>query len=196
MRSLEQRIAEINRRSEEIMKKRKLRRKQLMITCIPVVLCVSLACAFGLPGLETHDGVAPGTPEHVVVGCPQKGSADYVRMEIAGQDFTTVSEDPNRFIAFVESLQTDTLVQSDNNSAVCDEGMSAGTRGDGTEDKNSQTYYSATNEYTVSLVKANGKSVRYRLAGNTLWEENTDVAYALTAKQAEELRKLLGISDP
>lgn len=198
MRSLEQRIAEINRRSEEIIKKRKTRRKRLVLACIPVVLGISLAWGIRLPERVTEDTVEPGAPENfagVQDVMDENAQYDYVRMEIAGQDFAVVSEAPNRFIAFVESLQTYTLEQH-SNSTVCDGATSEETRGAGDENKGAQIYYSSTKEYTVCLVAANGESICYHLAGNILREENTDTTYVLTAKQAEDLRKLLGVSTP
>lgn len=199
MRSLEQRIAEINRRSEEIIKKRKTRRKRLVLACIPVVLGISLTWGFRLPERVTEDIIEPGAPENFAGGVQdvmdENAQYDYVRMEIAGQDSMTISEDPNRFIAFLESLQTYTLEQH-SNSAVCDGATYEETRGTGDGDKSAQIYYSSTKEYTVCLVTANGQSVCYHLAGNILREENTDTTYVLTAKQAEELRELLGLSTP
>lgn len=199
MRSLEQRIAEINRRSEEIIRKRKMRRKRLVLACIPVVLGISLAWGFQLPERVTEDIVEPGAPENFAGGVQEivdeNAQCDYVGIEIAGQDFTAVSEDPNLIIAFVESIQTYSLEQH-SNSTVCDGATSEETRGTGDENKGAQIYYSSTKEYTVCLVAANGESICYHLAGNILREENTDTTYVLTAKQAEELRKLLGISDP
>jgi hypothetical protein len=49
MRSFEERIAEINRRSDKIIKERKKRRQRILTACIPVVLGTTLLIAL-FPG--------------------------------------------------------------------------------------------------------------------------------------------------
>lgn len=197
MRSLEQRIAEINRRSEEILKKRKMGRKRLLAACVPVALGISLAFAVGMPEKATDDGVAPGTPESLVCGTPESIVEDvscaYVRMEILGDGLAKVYMEQDRIISVAECLQEYTCKFSElqdaagvEETAAMDKYQTAtGTRG--------ETNYSASQGYTVILESAEGDSFAYFLAGNVLYEGDGQRSYQLTQEQAEQLRNLLGI---
>lgn len=200
MRNLEQRIAEINRRSEEIIKKRKRRRKQLLAACIPVVLGIGLACSFGLPERATEDGVAPGTPESFVGGVQEnKGENSqcaYVRMEVLGDGLSRVYTEQSKIASVAENLQTYTRKQSELTDTTLDEATAPDGQYQMATDTRGETNYSTSQGYTVVFVTAQGESIRYLLHEDMLYEGDDQRPYMLTAKQAEELRNLLGISDP
>lgn len=70
MRSFEARLAEIRRRSDQMLATRSRRRKKLLFTGVPAILCVLVCVAAVLPGLqrsqEVGDSGSPGFPESAV----------------------------------------------------------------------------------------------------------------------------------
>ena len=72
MRSFDERMDEIKRRSQTIFAQRKKQRKQLLLTCVPLVLC-----------LVVLGGIWLGTPGKR----PQTPTASVPRLEVSGAEF-------------------------------------------------------------------------------------------------------------
>lgn len=195
MRNLEERIAEIERRSKKIIKERKQRRKHILMACVPVVM-VGLFAAFALPGFydppkatEIVQGSAGGltaaTVQDAVVEIQVEStnvcysySSSAELQTITGQleEFTTRAPGGNGFQDEIpESINEESSQDDERLSAIAD----------------------ATSQvYAITLVLDSGRTVEYCLLGNTLENITEGQSYCLTRAQVMELKIMLGIAQP
>lgn len=164
MRSFEERMAEISRRSEERLKERKKRRSRLLAACIPIVLCAALILPGMLPAGNAADSA--GTV---------KVSGDGVsHCYTAAEDVTEITDLINRIVTVPETGM-------ENEESV--EDMSAANREESSEGKG----------YTVTVTKADGNIRVFTLAGSKLIDRSTMKAYEMSGQESEKLKKALGI---
>lgn len=200
MRNLEQRIAEIHRRSAEIIEKRRKRRKHLLVACIPVVICIGLA--FGVRPLEraTEDAVAPGAAAGGETGMPEAMPetvlSGYVRMEITGGGLSRIYMEQERIASVAEYLRSCVDKSAEPNDAIPNETTVITDKSQEFTNTRGENNYSTAKSYTVILESAAGTSEQYLLVGNVLYEADGQQGHILTEKQAQELRSLLGIAEP
>ena len=68
MRNFEERKAEVFRRSEKRIKERKQRRNHILMTCIPLVLCLTIFGAFLFPQMDDLKQAPESSNEHYFSG--------------------------------------------------------------------------------------------------------------------------------
>lgn len=196
MRNFEQRMAEIHRRSEKILKARARRRKNILIACVPLVLCATVFSVLVLPGItpvgepNATDPVTNGLTAGTI---SESLTCAVVKIEVTGPDTSrtyTAAEDIRRITDGISACREEEPQYSD-----IDTPLGAVSQYDGQVGGTNQVQAEAAPEgYTVAFITGEGTGVAYRFAGNMLTDLSTGQIYPLTQKQAEELRDLLGIS--
>ena len=188
MRNFEERMAEIDRRSAEILKKRARRRKQLLTLCIPLVLCIGLFLWL-LPGGEMEsDKLAPGMEmiqENAMANGTASGAVGGMggtRIEITDGIIASVCLDPMRTEPLANLLEELT--------ALPESGMdiSEGSNKDPGDENIAETEAvyddgSPVLARNMTVIYPDGSKAEYRLYGNLLWRGQR--AFVLTAEQVE-----------
>lgn len=198
MRDLMECQAEVFRRSEKRIKARARRRKHMLMTCVPLVFCVSLFFAF-LPTWMPAD--YKGAPEDF--GDGQTGNSSGSLVSVYAKIDVTGSNISRTYTKATEVLNISNLL----NACMANEPESdASTNGElrGEENENEKheenlfagttdAYAPAVKEYTITLTLHQGGTVNYRVSGNVLVDLNTNRTYPLTQAQKTALNELLGI---
>jgi len=204
MRELHDCRTEVFRRSEERIQARKKRRTHILMTCIPLVLCVSMAGALHFHN-RNHKS-AP--PEAIADGANDvNGHNDVIRIQVTGENMSLYHTDPR-------AIQ-DILLQLDSRSGVTagivldePEVIPEGIADDATlaptdvpRDSNDHsavrqesTQYAATIGYTITVILEDGSTHSYYLSGNTLEDLAKNETYPLTQAELTQLKNLLGVS--
>ncbi len=187
MRDLMECQAEVFRRSEERIKAKKQRRKQLLMACVPLAVCVTLLSAFLLPAMMPagEDGADNGS----AMGQPTQSSkegASPVEISIRGSaEEVWVITDPERVLAINAELQ-----ELYNGQLVG--GMFYGKPENKMEEPQAG---SQSEEYRIMIVDGNGVTVTYTLQGSELCREDTQNRISLSQHQLTELKKALEINE-
>ena len=175
MRSFEQRIAEIDRRSNELLQKRKKVRKQLLTACVPVVLCAGLCFLLIPPSTVPQDSISPPAATDSLHGHKSHSSLiinTLPKIEISCNGKSHICSDP-AVIQNINALLISYTTDSER-----------GTTGTGSTHNQSTLY-------TITLTQSDGTVSRYRLENTNLTEEVSNQVYYLTQVQAEDLRRAL-----
>ncbi len=110
MRDLNECQAEVFRRSEKRIQKRKQRRKRILMVCIPLVLCIPLCAAFFVKGPNRTAPEAPvGT--HFPMNSPAgnwdgDSTAFILRVEVSGLDFSRIYTDTANIMRISDQLDS------------------------------------------------------------------------------------------
>ncbi len=178
MRKLKECQAEVFRRSAEKIKARKQRRKRLLIAGVPTALCVCVIAVGAFLGTEDTKG-----NEGVRGDVHYSSSSSVVeKVLVAGAGIDEVYTDGERISGVLSLLHnTETAKEMDNLTAAV--GV---TGADGSANEQ---------EYTVTLVNADGSQTAYRLTGKKLINQETKETITLTKRQLKELRELLEIPE-
>lgn len=161
MRSLEECRAEVFRRSEDRIRRRRQRRNRILAVCVPLVLCVTVLAAEMLQ--------ASGKREPPV----NEASGDAVRrIEVSGGSEQRSITDGHTLGELTEMLEGLTMGDADGS----DYASLPPVTGD---------------VYTITTVTYAGKAAVYRLAGDRLTDETAGKTVCLSDKQAQELLALL-----
>lgn len=200
MRNLEQRIAEIDRRSKKILKERKRRGKRILMACIPLVLCIGLCI---LPAMMTDNSATgdPGANGAVTGDRPESFACSVAKIEVSGIGVSRVYTEPSEVLLISNRLYAYAVQSPESGGSgteVPDGGVSESGReetygGDGLFGSVAGT---AELAYTITLTLHDGRTTEYHLAGNTLEDRNTKQTYTLAQTGLIELKDLLGIPDP
>lgn len=181
MSNLDQRMAEIRRRSEKILKERKKRRQVILAACIPVLLCVGIYAFMRTPVTQNHRISDPVAPEDSV------GSIVlYAQAQVNGR--TLSREDAQQIHVFFDKLVLPGY-------GFPDENDEADVRGDTdvvmSEDAEEHKFLSNsttdTISYTITLIAEDGSSREYGLTGNELTDLATGQSVFLSQEQLQEL---------
>lgn len=209
MRDLTECQAEVFRRSEKRIKARKQRRKRILMTCIPLVLCAGIWSAVFLPGMlsgnagELGDPAAPEcAPDGIVEDAYSSTGTGITRIIVSGPDCSETYTQASDILQISDSLYT-----------YSTRGQLSGTTDDltsgsgFTEDNHKETATQPTESvadsdhaesarYRITLVMYDENLLTYSLIGNTLTDLTTAQAHTLTPEEAKELKDLLGIPRP
>ena len=199
MRTYEERLAEISRRSEKIKLKRKRRRKTVLAVCVPLLLCVSLSLVFLPPRTEIkYNEAAPeAMQEPTVPAMFYSYLCSVSRIDVSGQDISISLTDSAKIEKITNHLHRCGIAvveaQSASGSMLDVESNSYATRG---ESIPNDMLDSVSRSYTLTLM-ADGKSpVRYSLSQTTLTDLSSGELHTLTQSQASVLYQLLGLPQP
>lgn len=201
MRTFEERIAEIDRRSQQIRNQRKQRRKHILTACVPVVLCVT-ACFFWwqFPDRTAPLERIPDIPETVVSESQFSYTSSVDRIEISGPGISRTLTEAAEIEKVTDYLQTCsiTVVQSQSaagsiaDNETTQEILDTTTRGNSTP--NGTIADCANTEYTVTFSLSGEEPVRYYLTESTIQNIVTGEIHILTPVQSNHLFHLLGLS--
>lgn len=178
MRSLEERLAEINRRSQALEKKKKQRRKQTLLCCIPLLLCVVT-----LIWLNFGKSPAPVSAE-VNESSHYTFLSDCVKVEqITNQDFAGSS-----YLAPAEPSKGESYPEMKIEQEVA-------------EDSDLEETYGALLDQPITGRKymaymENGTVVCYTLEGNVLTNTQTGETVELTENELETFLQLVDERSP
>jgi len=193
MRNLNECRAEVFRRSEMRIKARRQRRKNILLVCLPLVLCISAFSGFVLPAMipvtstdnprqetiYTYMSGAMGTD--VIVGL----SAGNVTVSGNGISHSYASAtDVQRILSLLHRIGT------------------VGGTDDGSESKESFTNAQSTascqesntvEEYKICVRWSDGSSTEYLLQGSLLIDQSTQEKFHLGEDICYELKEALGV---
>ncbi len=190
MRNLNECQAEVFRRSETRIKERRRRRNHILMTCMPLALCVSILAVFMLSGgkfTESEITGAAGVP-------PQNDSAYcYVsKVEVSGQGKTKVFTDPEVVTSIYtqlldyDGIREENILNSESKTEITPE-----------EEKYGAAFVtgslSGASGYRIVITLADGSEISYDWKGMVLTAQNPNRSYTLTKDQQKQLTELLGI---
>lgn len=199
MRNLDECRAEVFRRSEARIRARKRRNIAILTVCVPVVLCMALVLAVGLPGRAGDAAVDHGRVECVTE--PAMGampvdsnfslSLSVVRVEVKGMGLDLTLTEPEKVEQIAKQL--DAWKYTTYGIALP---PPEGTDQNGEEDEpvDDIVVMGFGEGITITLVMDQGEGKAYTLLGDCLTEEDTGRTCVLTQSQRERLAELLGIT--
>lgn len=182
MMNLDERMAEIHRRSEIILQTRK-HRKRMILTCVPILLCVCAVFSLGDIGRLTDGEVIGGDnggyfgnnglgrPESETVGEGMTENIEMIVIEIA-------SEDAQR----AEDLLRQIIRESQTQDGGSD--MSGDMRDD-----------ELRKVYLIRIVRSDDTIVSYDLWGRSLNDHEREESYTITAAQRAAILEALNIGN-
>lgn len=195
MRELHECQAEVFRRSEKRIKERKQRRQRILMTCIPLVLCLTIFGTFLFPQLNNNMQAPEGMPEsetQAAMGQDENQSmtCSIVEIKVSGNGVSIRYTDVADLLLISDQLNTYGTRAPETSGTTNEDGSD---RSENADDVVGGVADSANAAYTITLVTHEGEKTEYQLIGNTLLNQTTNQAYTLTYEQAKELREILGV---
>ena len=193
MRNFEQRLGEIQRRGNELKRKRSIRNK-ILAACIPMVLCVGLCAAF-LPDLKAAPAAGENTgPAGVVVeSYSETQTAPSVsllvqQIRVEGQYWKATHTEPEKTTKITDLIRDLTgRKQNLPGETVITNPAHASDDSDYGKIENRGEM-----GYVISVVTSEGTK-QYYLLGSMLKDVQADVYYNLEEKDLFALNDALGI---
>ena len=195
MRELHECQAEVFRRSEKRIKERKQRRQRILMTCIPLVLCLTIFGTFLFPQLNNNMQAPEGMPEsetQAAMGQDENQSmtCSIVEIKVSGNGVSIRYTDVADLLLISDQLNTYGTREPETSGTTNEDGSD---RSENADDVVGGVADSANAAYTITLVTHEGEKTEYQLIGNTLLNQTTNQAYTLTYEQVKELREILGV---
>ena len=188
MRNFEQRMEEIRRRSEKIIKQRKKRRLCVAAACVPAVLCTAFLLHRMLPGDAMEPVFYNGAVMESYTDMSQ--SAAYVEVSGSGMRKTlTEPETVNQILRLMTPVMPETNLMEE--AEILDKEETVYK--DAVMDDSMDCSASSAVSYCITVYQPNGETESYTLAGNQLEHENGDTR-TLTSQELQELQMLLEIT--
>ena len=193
MRTFDERLAEIDRRSKQIKNKRKQHRKAVLAVCVPLLLCASLSIAF-LPQTKPPGASALEEMQETVPAMLFLSLGSVYQIDISGQEVSHSITDPAEIEKITDHLLQCGIVTVKTYSAagsIQDADPSGSvTRGEGIPG----SVQDATSCcYTILLSISGEDPVRLSLLDNTLTDLVSGEQYSLSQSQSDALYQLLGL---
>lgn len=194
MRNFEERMEEIRRRSEKIIKERKKRRLYIVAACVPAVLCVALV----LPQVLSKDTMEPSIDSGAVNEDYQNPNRNRSYVEVSGNGMMITLSQPeivNQIVHVINSAakpEMNVSEQPEFQDEVKD--TYKDFLMDDSEDISISSDFSSSSVYTVTVHTASGEIVCYELTGNQLKSGDSQEIRILMDQELQELRNLLGIT--
>ena len=194
MRTFDERLAEIDRRSKQIKNQRKQRRKAVLAVCVPLLLCISLSMTF-LPQAETKPSEsAPEAMQETVPAMLFQYLCSVSQIDVSGQEASHSITDPAEIEKITDHLLRCGIVTVRTYSAsgsIQDADPSGSvTRGEGIP---GSVQDSTSRSYTIHLSISGEDPFRFSLLDNTLTNLVSGEQYSLSQSQSNELYQLLGL---
>ncbi len=194
MRNLEERMAEIDRRSK-IIEERRRRRGYILSACIPVVLCLGIGATFALlPGGASNEGaVIEGELNNRV----ESVETSITQIRVTGNGELRTHTDPTLVsriwkcldavdTVFIQSGSTDVSLRGETEDDLIGDPDSEGSVSDWITD-------SADVGYTITLTMQDGETEELHLVENILVNRTTQKVYLLKKQELAALQEALGI---
>ena len=195
MRELHECQAEVFRRSEKRIKERKQRRRRILMTCIPLVLCLTIFGTFLFPQLNNNMQAPEGMPEsetQAAMGQDENQSmtCSIVEIKVSGNGVSIRYTDVADLLLISDQLNTYGTRAPETSGTTNEDGSD---RSENADDVVGGVADSVNAAYTITLITHEGEKTEYQLIGNTLFNQTTNQAYTLTYEQVKELREILGV---
>lgn len=189
MRNLNECQAEVFRRSEKRIKARKQRRNHVLMTCVPLTLCISFMAVFMLSG-----GKLTASERKNPVDMPPQNdsmSCAAVKVEVSGHGQTKEYTDTE----IVTTVYAQISNYSSAESIVDTQTTSGGGLDNETEITQGLTgSVTSSKGYQIVITFEDGSKLSYDLKGRLLTARNTNRSYTLTKDQQKQLTALLDIA--
>lgn len=190
MRELHECQAEVFRRSEKRIKERKQRRQRILMTCIPLVLCLTIFGAFLFPQLDDLKRAPESSNEHYfsgAMGTETDGGLFAGSVEVSGNgvsNYYTSVENVQGIMRLINGIvavpETDDADKDEN--FVVEDSTSTELKGDHKE-----------NGYRILVKRSDGSSAEYLLVGSMLIDQATQNEFHMSEDTCKELKDALGI---
>lgn len=183
MRDLQQCQAEVFRRSEKRIQQNKKRTKHILLTCVPLVLCLAVCCTVMWPGVPSGDMCAPEcAPEMPISTEPAMGAPSTV-VTVNYGELSLCYTDSNQTLQICELLEQP-LNRYEENREEVNYGVPEDILTNATDGLAS---------VKIVVQTPQGTQTEYLLCGNVLQNVTKGEERTLTQAQAEALKKSLGI---
>lgn len=191
MRDFEERKTEIFRRSKERLAQRR-RRRRIIISCIPLVICIAVLSVFKMPVFELK------TDKSALNDCNQTVSAgEYISVRIQGKGensgYSKIIEDQELVEKIVNSISGAASEENRDESSEPTDNKLAGAHQKPVDDAIAGTCFDQGNSeasYTIIIVDADGSERIYTISGDVLIVEKGG-SIVLSDKQLSEIESLL-----
>ena len=197
MRNLKECQAEVFRRSEIRIARRK-RRRRLITVCVPVVLCIGGWLL--LPKLHRT-----GSTELLQENAPSSIGQQTVRtVSVTGPNVSLQYTEQDQVQPIYDYiLDLSGIVNTRQDPMAAPEGTDshdyaggAGLMGtDNNMVSDEADKHSGANAYTISVILADGSTLEYMLTDNHLTDRSTGISYLLSQAQKREFTELLDIAN-
>lgn len=189
MRNFEERKTEVFRRSEKRIKERKQRRNHILMTCIPLVLCLTIFGAFLFPQMDDLKQAPESSNEQFsgAMGTDEVGGLFAGSVEVSGNgvsSYYTSVENVQGIMRLINGIVAvpETNDGDDLRDYITDESTST--------DKN-ENYQE--NCYKIVVHRSDGTSTEYLLVGSRLIDQNTQQEFPVSEDTMKDLKNALGI---
>jgi adenosyl cobinamide kinase/adenosyl cobinamide phosphate guanylyltransferase len=195
MRDFEERKAEVFRRSEKRIKEREQRRKHILLTCIPMVLCIMMLGVYVLPEMRAEnlpDGeIAPEFSDtnpaaETVEDCLHSLLAGTV--EVSGNGISH-SYSSDRDVQQILGLINDIVANPEDDYDESHRGFSVN------ESLVADVNEKKDESYKILVRHSDGTETKYLLAGNMLIDQSTLEKFHMDETTCFALKHALGIPD-
>lgn len=193
MRSFEQRIAEIDRRSKEIFTARRQRRKHILTACVPLALCLTLFSAFILHGKAPLKSENPAGIQPEAGGIT--GSWDVSIIEVCGREVSLSRSEiraVQRFFQQLSSLHTPGAGYNGTGN-IATKGEESKESANESFNPNEDISNSANMVFTITLIARDGSKTEFYLFGSILENRTAGLTYSLTPNELAVMTELLGV---
>lgn len=190
MRDLAECQAEVFRRSERRIRQR---RKHIFMTCIPLVLCLTLFSAFILHGRVPLKSENPaGT--HLAAGSIT-GSWDVSIIEVCGREVSLSHTEIRAIQSFFHQLSSlnTSGAGSDGTENTTTKGEEFKESANESFNPNEDISNSANLVFTITLIARDGSKTEYYLFGSILENRTAGLTYSLTPNELAVMTELLGV---
>ena len=189
MRNFEERKAEVFRRSEKRIKERRARRNHILMTCIPLVLCLTIFGAFLFPQMDDLKQAPESSNEQFsgAMGTDEVGGLFAGSVEVSGNgvsSYYTSVENVQGIMRLINGIVAvpETNDGDDLRDYITDESTST--------DKNE--YYQESC-YKIVVKRSDKTCTEYLLVGSVLIDQTTHQEYPVSEDAMKDLKNALGI---
>lgn len=195
MKEIHEYTAEVFRRSEKRIKARRQRRNRILITCIPVVLCLTICGTILIPGVTPTGKSDPKNGVEAVEGMGNSEytslSASIAKITVSANGVSKTCTDTEKFALILDRLQYPDLEPPESNGIPGEGDSDNGMDYKEITDQSGILSDSSVTVYTITLYPHEGDVIQYALSGNALKNLTANETHTLSQKQADELLKIL-----
>lgn len=195
MKEIHEYTAEVFHCSEKRIKARRQRRNRILITCIPVVLCLTICGTILLPGVTP---TGKSDPKNSVEAMDGMGNSEYTslsasiaKITVSANGVSKTCTDTEKFALILDRLQYPDLEPPESNGIPGESDSDNGMDYKEITDQSGVLSDSSITVYTITLYPHEGDVIQYALSGNTLKNLTANETHTLSQKQADELLKIL-----
>ena len=198
MRSFEERMAEINRRSEKIIQERKATRRRYLLACLPLILCIGLYSILLLGHFGSSGDMAllpESTPQldGSATGTLNGSGSGVAYTELTVKAGGALQDDTEEMVTDPVLVQTvyEIFIEQYRGTVSSESTTEAKDSADSATEEPKENYAPIT-EYTFTFKTPGGAEAIFTLSGNRLTDKATGESHILTQEQFSRLQDILG----